>query len=164
MLYNIVLVSSIHQHESSTGDRYTYVPSLLNLHATSYPIPPLWVIAEYWFELPESHSKFSLAILHMFSSVQSLSCVQLFVTPRTSAHQTSLSITNSQSPFKPMSIESVIPSNHLILCPHFSVYVSMLLSPFVPTSPSPLPTPGHNSVLYICIFIPSLQISSIPSF
>ena len=51
-----------------------------------------------------------------FSSVQLLSCVQLFVTPWTTAHQTSLSITNSRSPHKPMSIESVMPSNHLILC------------------------------------------------
>ena len=44
------------------------------------------------------------------------SCVQLFVTPWTAARQTSLSITNSQNLFKPMSIESVMPSNHLILC------------------------------------------------
>ena len=51
-----------------------------------------------------------------FSSVQSLSHVQLFATPRTSAGQASLSITNSQSPLKPMSIELVMPSNHLILC------------------------------------------------
>ena len=51
-----------------------------------------------------------------FSSVQSLSHVQLFVTPWTAAHQASLSITNSQSLPKLMSIESVIPSNHLILC------------------------------------------------
>ena len=52
-----------------------------------------------------------------FSSVQSLSHVRLFVTPWTSAHQASLSITNSQSLLKLMSIESgVIPSNHLILC------------------------------------------------
>ena len=51
-----------------------------------------------------------------FSSVQSLSPVQLFVTPWTAAHQASLSITNSQSLFKLMSIESVMPSNHLILC------------------------------------------------
>ena len=50
------------------------------------------------------------------SSVQSLSCVQLFVTPWTAAHQASLSITNSRSPPKPMSIASVMPSNHLILC------------------------------------------------
>ena len=50
-----------------------------------------------------------------FSLVQSLSHVQLFVTPWTAAYQASLSITNSQSPPKPISIESVMPSNHLIL-------------------------------------------------
>ena len=51
-----------------------------------------------------------------FSSVQSLSCIWLFATPWTAAHQASLPITNSQSPPKPMSIESVMSSNHLILC------------------------------------------------
>ena len=51
-----------------------------------------------------------------FSSVQSLGCVQLFVTLWTAAHQASLSITNSQSLLKLMSIASVMPSNHLILC------------------------------------------------
>ena len=51
-----------------------------------------------------------------FSSVQSLSCVRLFVTPWTAALQASLSITNSWSSPKLMSIESVMPSNHLILC------------------------------------------------
>ena len=51
-----------------------------------------------------------------FSSVQSLSRVQLFVTPWIAARQASLSITNSQSLLKLMSIESVMPSNHLILC------------------------------------------------
>ena len=50
------------------------------------------------------------------SSVQSLSRVWLFVTPWTTACQASLSITNCQSPPKPMSIKSVMPSNHLILC------------------------------------------------
>ena len=50
------------------------------------------------------------------SSVQLLSRVRLFVTPWTAARQASLSITNSRSPHKPMSIESVMPSNHLILC------------------------------------------------
>ena len=49
-------------------------------------------------------------------SVQSLSRVQLFVTPRTAARQASLSITSSWSLLKLMSIESVMPSNHLILC------------------------------------------------
>ena len=52
----------------------------------------------------------------VFSSVQSLSCVCLFATPWTAARQASLSIVNSLSPTKPMSIESVMPSNHLILC------------------------------------------------
>ena len=51
-----------------------------------------------------------------FSSVKSLSLVWLFATPWTAAHQASLSITNSQSLLKLMSIESVMPSNHLILC------------------------------------------------
>ena len=51
-----------------------------------------------------------------FSSVQSLSRVQLFETPWTAAHQASLSNTNSSGLPKLMSIESVIPSNHLILC------------------------------------------------
>ena len=51
-----------------------------------------------------------------FSSVQLLSCVQLFATPWTAACQTSLSITNSWSLLKLMSIESVMTSNHLILC------------------------------------------------
>ena len=55
--------------------------------------------------------------LHMqFSSVQSLSCVQLFATPRTAARQASLSIKGSRILLKLMSIKSVMPSNHLILC------------------------------------------------
>jgi len=52
----------------------------------------------------------------MSSQVESLSCVQLFETLWTAACQTSLSITNSWSLLKLMSIESVMPSNHLILC------------------------------------------------
>ena len=55
-------------------------------------------------------------IFHQFSSVQLLSRVQLFATPWTAACKASLSVTNSRSPPKPMSIESVMPSNHLILC------------------------------------------------
>ena len=50
------------------------------------------------------------------SSVQLLSCVRLFVTLWIAAHQASLSITNCRSPPKPMSIESMMPSNRLILC------------------------------------------------
>ena len=67
--------------------------------------------------------KFILSLSHSYTnsrlvsqSVQSLSCVWLFGTPWTAAHQASLSITNSQSLLKLISIESVMPSNHLILC------------------------------------------------
>ena len=52
----------------------------------------------------------------IITSVQLLSCVRLFVTPWTAAHQASLSITDSQNLLKLMSIESVMPSNHLIPC------------------------------------------------
>ena len=57
-----------------------------------------------------------LVKIHLSSSVHLLSCVRLFVAPLTAAHQASLSITNSQSLLKLISIESVMPSNHLILC------------------------------------------------
>ena len=57
-----------------------------------------------------------LQVCPKFSSVQSLSRVRLFATPWTAAHQASLSIANSQSLLKLMSIELVMPSNHLILC------------------------------------------------
>ena len=55
-------------------------------------------------------------ISHQFSSVQLLSCVWLFATPWIAAHQASLSITISRSSLRLTSIESVMPSSHLILC------------------------------------------------
>ena len=60
------------------------------------------------------------SLLFQFSSVHSLSCVQLFVTPWITARQASLSITNSRSSLKLMSIKSVMPSSHLILFVPFS--------------------------------------------
>ena len=63
--------------------------------------------------------------IHVFSSVQSLSGIQLFVTPWTAAHQDSLSITNSHNLLKIMFIESVMQSTHLILC------CSLLLPPSI---------------------------------
>ena len=64
---------------------------------------------------------------NQFSSVHSLSRVRLFATPWIAAHQASLSITNSQSSLKLMSVESVMPSNHLILC-----HPLLLLPPIPP--------------------------------
>ena len=68
---------------------------------------------------------FALMTLLQFSSVQSLSHVLLFVTPWTAAHQASLSITNSWSLLKFMSIESMMPHNHLNLC-HFLLLLSSI--------------------------------------
>ena len=62
------------------------------------------------------HSSSFESVVLIFSSVQSLSPVWLFVTPWTASHQAFLSITNSRSLLKLMSIESVMPSNYLILC------------------------------------------------
>ena len=61
-------------------------------------------------------SPFQEYYVTLFSSVQSLSHVRLSATPWTAAHQASLSITNSRNLLKLMSTESVLPSNHLILC------------------------------------------------
>ena len=77
----------------------------------------LWASGRVWVQIHGSvydtqHVLFS----HNVTWSQSLSCVQLFVTPCTAACQASLPITNSQSLFKLMSIESVMPCNHLILC------------------------------------------------
>ena len=76
-----------------------------------------WTVNNYWlFKVLLTVSALGCSFPFQFSSVQSLSCVRLFETPWTAARQASLSITNSRSPPKPMSTESVMPSNHLILC------------------------------------------------
>ena len=63
-----------------------------------------------------------------FSSVQSLSCIQLFAMPSTAALQASLSITKSRSLLKLISIQSVMPSNHIILCQTLLLPPSIFLS------------------------------------
>ena len=73
----------------------------------------LWSISQTWLQ---------------FSSVQLLSHVRLFATPWTAACQASLSITNSQSMFKLMSIKSVLPPNHLINCHLFLLLPSIFPS------------------------------------
>ena len=71
---------------------------------------------------------FPLSSETCMTSVQSLSRVQLFETPWTVAHQASLSITNSGSLFRLTSIESVMPSNHLIFCHPFLFLLSVFPS------------------------------------
>ena len=92
-----------------------------NLFCNSYLMKrfQIWQLSILFFIHKTYIAKLVLPIIPFskaISSVQSLSRVWLFATPWTAARQTSLSITNSRSPPKPMSIESVMPSNHLILC------------------------------------------------
>ena len=81
-----------------------------------------WLWIKIYKYITSSVKKWSKREVQSFSdrtpktSVQSLSHVRLFVTPWITARQASLSITNSWSPPKPMSIKLVMPSNHLILC------------------------------------------------
>ena len=111
--------------------------------------------------------------MYQFSSVQSLSRVQLFATPWTAARQAPLSVTNSWSLLKLMSIESVMPSNHLILCRPLLLSPSIFPSIRVPLSmglprqeywsglpcppPRDLPNPGIKPRS------PTLQADSLPS-
>ena len=81
-----------------------------------------------WNEMPIFVVIFFFSLSNQFSSVQLLSRVWLFATPWIAACQASLSITNSQSSLKLMSIESVMPSSHLILC------CPLLLLPPIPPS------------------------------
>ena len=71
--------------------------------------------------------------------IQSPSCAQFFMTPWTAAHQASLSFTISQSLLKLMSIELVMPPNHLILCCPLLLLPSIALTHVIPTS---FPAPG----------------------
>ena len=82
---------------------------------------------EKWINLLSDTQTYLLHFHLPFSSVQLLSCVRLFKTPWTIASQTSLSITNSRSLFKLMSIVLAMPTNHLILC-HPLLLLSSILS------------------------------------
>ena len=83
-------------------------------------------------------------MITQFSSVQSLSCVQIFATPWTEAPQASLSINNFWSLPKLMSIELVMPSSHLILCHHLLLLPSIFPSIRVFSNESALPIRWPN--------------------
>ena len=108
-----------------------------------------WEEGELGYSL--EHSEFEINVECLSSSVQSLSRVRLFATPWITARQASLSITNSQSSLRLTSIESVMPSSHLILCP------PLLLLP--PISPS-IRVFSNESTLHMSW---SLSFSIIPS-
>jgi len=103
-------------------------------------------------------------ISFQFSSVQSLSRVKLFATPWITAHQASLSITNSRSSLRLISIESAMASSHLILCRPF-----LLLPPIPPSirvfsSESTLPIRWPNYWSFSFCIIPSKEIPGLISF
>ena len=83
------------------------------------------ILSDSSHQAPRDQQTFST---NQFSSVQPLTRVQFFVTPWTAVHQASLSVTNSWSLLKLMSIESVMPSNHLILCHPFLLLPSVFPS------------------------------------
>ena len=74
-----------------------------------------WIPVYVWLSTPAVHQKFT-TLLTGYQLFQSLSHVWLFATPWTVSHQASLSIINSRSVLKLMSIQLVMPSNHLIIC------------------------------------------------
>ena len=97
-------------------------------------------------------------------SVQLLSCVQLFAIPWTTAQQASLSIINSQSPAKPKSIESMMPSNHLILCYPLLLLPSIFPSIRVFSNESALHMRWPNYCSYSFSTSPSNEYSGLISF
>ena len=99
-----------------------------------------------------------------FRSAQSLGCVRLFVTPWTAAHQASLSITNPQSLPKLMSIESVMPSNHLILCHPLLLLPSIFPSIWVFSNESVLPIRWSKYWSFSFSISPSSEYSRLISF
>ena len=100
----------------------------------------------------------------MFKKWKSLSPFWLFVTPRTAAHQASLSITNSWSLLKLMSIESVMPSNHLILCHPLLLLPSVLPSIRVFSNESALCIKWPNYWIFSFSISPSNEYSELLSF
>ena len=102
--------------------------------------------------------------LTQFTSVQSVSHVRLFATPWTAARRASLSITNSQSLFKLMSIELVMPSNHLILCRSLLLLPSIFPSIRVFSNESALHIRWSKYWSYSFSISPSNEYSGLISF
>ena len=98
------------------------------------------------------------------TSVQSLSHVRFFATPWTAAHQASMSITNSQSLLRRVSIKLVMPSNHLILCRPFLLLPSIFLSIRVVTNESVLPIRWPEYWSFSFCISPSNEYSGLISF
>ena len=140
--------------------------------ALRYPFPPLCLMTFYIFFRSTSTQTPSQRLsgnreLHdtpYSTSVQLLSCVRLFAAPWTAAPQASLSITNSHSPLKPMSIELVMPSNHLILCRPLLLLPSIFPSIRVFSNESALRIRSPMYWSFSFSIIPSKEIPGLISF
>ena len=115
------------EYSTSGSSVLHYLPELAEVHSTeSVMLSNHFILCLPLLLLPSVFP--SIKVFSMFSSVQSLSRVRLFVTPWIATHQASLSTTNSWSLLKLTSIESMMPSSHLILCR------PLLLLPPIPPS------------------------------
>ena len=108
------VLSSFQKEINSTVDSHDWDGFMMN--STPFIAKCLCLLSTGKSSFPVLSLILSFPSHHYLSSVQSLRCVWLFATPWTAAHQASLSISNSQSLLKLMSIELMMSSNHLILC------------------------------------------------
>ena len=148
----------------TSGPHFPYSSQFL----TSYPVTTFIIIylkegtivfiENEWWPPKMGQGKFQ------FNSVQLLSQVQLFVTPWAIARQASLSITNFWSVLKLMSIESVMPSNHLILCRPLLLLPSIFPSIRVFSSESALPIGWSKYWSFSFSISPSNEYSGLISF
>ena len=139
-----------------------YVSHLLCYSPENY-VEELWLVQQE-ICCKSTQTRHFILLYFQFSSVQSLSCVRPFATPWTAACQASLSITNSQSLPKLMCIESVMPSNHLILCHPFLLLPSIFPSIRVFSNEWPIPIRWPKYWSFSFKISPSNEYSGLLSF
>ena len=147
--------------------------AFLKCQRNVFPICSEWIKGNYVILLATYIFKICVIIYNcegqasyklIFSSVQSLSRVLLFATPWTAALQSSLSITNSRSLLKLMSIESMMPSNNLILCRPLLLLPSIFPSIWVFSNESVLHIRWPNYWSFSFSISPSNEYSGLISF
>ena len=154
---------------NDTVTAYLKVAKRVNLKSSHYKKKPLcmvWMLTYCGdhFEIYTHIKSFCCIPETNVIVVQSLSCVQLFQTPWTAAHQASLSFTISHSLLKLMSIESVMPSNHFILCHPLLLLPSIFVSIRVFSNESVLPVRWLKYWSFSLSISPSNEYSGLISF
>ena len=137
----LMVFFSIHNSNGFSLKKHFEITNVFNIHyLTQMPVDQSFVYDPYFANKETDFDNLRNCSKSQTSSVQLFSCVQLFVTQRTTARQAPLSITNSWSLLKFMSIKSEMPSKHLILCRPllllpsiFPASRSLQMSQFFPT-------------------------------